>query len=155
MNGTTQQRPTALRDSSLVREDFPITEHAPGELPAYEDTLRVGAMRRVTHDRLRSRGLDCVADEATLVVSELVTNAILHSGGRHVRLTLDLKDGVLRIRVYDGVPGHRATVQHPTEEDEHGRGLALVQSIASKRLGAWGIDDDGATTWCNLRLEPS
>ncbi|OKK02891.1 ATP-binding protein [Streptomyces sp. CB03234] len=139
----------------MVREDFPITEHAPGEVPPREDELRVRAMRRVTRERLRSYGLDCVAEEATLVVSELVTNAILHSGGRRVRLTLDLEDDLLRIRVHDGVSGRRPTVQHPGDQDEHGRGLALVTAIAHSKRGAWGVDDDGATTWCDLSLAAS
>ncbi|UNM14997.1 ATP-binding protein [Streptomyces formicae] len=112
-------------------------------------------MRRVTRERLTSCGLNCVADDATLVVSELITNAILHSGGRQIRLTLDLHDGVLHIRVHDGVPGLRPSEQVPSDDDEHGRGLALVQAIAHSRQGTWGISDGGATTWCELALAAS
>lgn len=109
-------------------------------------------MRLVTRERLTSSGLTCVADDATLIVSELITNAIVHSGGRQIRLTLDVSDGVLSIRVHDGVPGPRPTAQLPEDDDEHGRGLVLVQEIARSRQGAWGVSDSGATTWCELSL---
>lgn len=146
------QRPTALRPGGLVEEHFSIAERPPGELPPPVDESRVRAMRHVTRERLTSRGLTCVAEDATLIVSELITNAILHSGGRQIRLTLDLRDGVLCIRVHDGVPGPRPTAQSPEDDDENGRGLILVQEIARSRRGAWGVSDDGATTWCELSL---
>ncbi|MFF4295024.1 ATP-binding protein [Streptomyces vinaceus] len=135
-----------------MKEKFPIAERSPGELPPPVDESRVRAMRHVTRERLTSRGLTCVADDATLIVSELITNAILHSGGRQIQLTLDLDDGVLCIRVHDGVTGPRPTAQTPGDDDEHGRGLILVQEIARNRQGAWGVSDNGATTWCELSL---
>ncbi|MFF1693549.1 ATP-binding protein [Streptomyces sp. NPDC058257] len=135
-----------------MEERFPITKHSPGESPPPLDESRVRAMRLVTRERLTSRGLTCVADDATLVVSELITNAIVHSGGRQIRLTLDVCDGVLCIRVHDGMPGPRPTAQCPGNDDEHGRGLVLVQEIARNRQGGWGVSDDGATTWCELSL---
>ncbi|MET9149241.1 ATP-binding protein [Streptomyces sp. NPDC004042] len=151
MSGPAPQRLTAARVGPLVEEDFPIKRRLPGELPPPADELRVSSIRRVTRERLTSCGLACVADDATLVVSELITNAILHSGGRHVRLTLDLHDDVLNIRVHDGVRGPGPIAQCPEYDDERGRGLALVQEIASSRRGAWGVCDNGATTWCELR----
>lgn len=152
MNGPAPQRPTAPRPNGLVKENFPITKRSPGELPPPVDESRVRAMRHVTRERLTSRGLTCVADDATLIVSELITNAILHSGGMQIQLTLDLRDGVLCIRVHDGVTGPRPTAQTPEDDDEHGRGLVLVQEIARSRQGAWGVSDNGATTWCELSL---
>ncbi|MFG3102939.1 ATP-binding protein [Streptomyces sp. NPDC048182] len=150
--GPFSQRPTSPRYGRLVREVFPIAKHDPGEPLPPEDGRRVRAMRQVTQDRLRSCGLHCVADEAILIVSELVTNAILHGGGQQVCLTLDLEGDLLRIRVHDGVASHRGTVRRPGDEEEHGRGLALIQELARQKRGAWGVDDDGATTWCDLRL---
>ncbi|MFF8732279.1 ATP-binding protein [Streptomyces sp. NPDC015171] len=112
------------------------------------------AMRRVTRDSLVARGLECVADDATLVVSELITNAIRHSGGEWISLTLELRSGVLRIRVHDGVATSRSiSLRKPTDDDETGRGLDLVRHIARNRRGAWGLSDGGATTWCELALE--
>ncbi|MEU3133179.1 ATP-binding protein [Streptomyces sp. NPDC006854] len=152
MIGPASQRPTATRAGGLVEEHFSITKRSPGERPPPVDESRVRAMRLVTRASLTSRGLTCVADDATLVVSELITNAIVHSGGRHIRLTLDVCNGVLRIRVHDGVAGPRPTAQCPKDDDEHGRGLMLVREIARSRQGSWGVSDNGATTWCELSL---
>lgn len=152
MNGPAPQRLTASRSGGLVEEKFTITDRSPGELPPPVDQSRVRAMRHVTRERLTSRGLTCVADDATLIVSELITNAILHSGGRQIQLTLDLRDGVLSIRVHDGVAGPRPMARTPAYDDEHGRGLSLVREIARKRHGTWGVSDNGATTWCELSL---
>ncbi|MCZ0973713.1 ATP-binding protein [Streptomyces albulus] len=151
MIGSAPRRPTAARTGGLVEERFSITKRSPGERPPPEDESRVSAMRLVTRERLTSRGLTCVVDDATLVVSELITNAIVHSGGRQIRLTLDVCDDVLCIRVHDGVPGPRLSAQCPGD-DEHGRGLLLVQEIARNRQGAWGVSDNGASTWCELSL---
>ncbi|MBQ0825473.1 ATP-binding protein [Streptomyces sp. RG38] len=108
-------------------------------------------MRKLTRVHLLERGLACLVDDAVLVVSELVTNAVQHSHGREVTLTLSLRGSCLRIDVHDGVPGHRPTPRNPSAEDEHGRGLMLVQAIAVARQGSWGVGDDGASTWRELR----
>ncbi|MFF7803090.1 ATP-binding protein [Streptomyces olivaceus] len=152
MNGPAPQRLTAIRPGGLAEEKFPIAERSPGERPPAVDESRVRAMRHLTRERLTSRGLTCVADDAALIVSELITNAILHSGGRQVQLNLDLHDDVLCIRVHDGVAGPRRTAATPEDDDEHGRGLVLVQEIARSRQGAWGVSDNGTTTWCELSL---
>ncbi|MER5439138.1 ATP-binding protein [Streptomyces sp. NPDC002790] len=153
MNAPAPQRLTAVGDGGLVEEQFPITRRRPGELLSRIDGLRVAAMRRLTRHRLVSCGLACVADDATLVVSELITNAINHSGGQRVSLTLGVRDGVLRIRVHDGVADSwLTTMRNPIDDDENGRGLAVVRGIARSREGTWGVSDGGATTWCELNL---
>ncbi|MFJ2906224.1 ATP-binding protein [Streptomyces sp. NPDC087212] len=112
-------------------------------------------MRQVTRNCLLARGLFCIADDAALVVSELVTNAIVHSGGQRVTVALSLRDGFLRIDVHDGVPNSHALPRAPCDADEHGRGLVLVKAIAEEQRGTWGIEDGGATTWCELSLTAS
>ncbi|CAM5378116.1 ATP-binding protein [Streptomyces hirsutus] len=119
------------------------------------DMLRVAEMRRLTRNLLIKEGLSRFADDAVLVVSELVTNAVQHSHGREVTLALSLYNGYLRINVHDGVCGHRPTPGRACDEDEHGRGLLLVQAIASARRGSWGVSDDGTSTWCELALAMS
>ncbi|MFI8306993.1 ATP-binding protein [Streptomyces sp. NPDC085927] len=117
--------------------------------------MQVAEMRRLTRTHLVEEGLSCYADDAVLVVSELVTNAVQHSHGREVTLTLTLHNGYLRINVHDGVPSRWPTPENPCDEDEHGRGLLLVQTVADDRRGAWGISNDGASTWCELALAVS
>ncbi|MEU6403160.1 ATP-binding protein [Streptomyces sp. NPDC046985] len=127
-----------------------IAKRPPGEPPPSEDGEQVIVMRRRTRERLNSCGLANIADEAVLIVSELVTNAIVHSGGQRITVTLSRREEFLRIDVRDGVPSDHALTQSPSDFDEHGRGLVLVKLIAEEQRGAWGVEDGGATTWCEL-----
>lgn len=154
---TTAARPRRVfhRDGDLMSSTFEIKQRLPGEIPPGEDGKQVGVMRRRTQERLSARGLAHLADEAGLVVSELVTNAIVHSGGREITVTLSLRGGFLRIDVRDGVPSSRILPQAPSDTTEQGRGLVLVKSIVEDQGGTWGVADGGATTWCELRLAAS
>jgi anti-sigma regulatory factor (Ser/Thr protein kinase) len=81
--------------------------------------------------------------DAQLIVSELVTNAMLTSrrhGRPFIRLILTHDQRELAILVRDYCPG----IPHagnPAEEDESGRGLFLVQSMSSR--SGWYPPDDG------------
>jgi CheY-like chemotaxis protein len=102
------------------------------------DPRSVARSRRFVDLWCRAWGVDDVLESVTLVVSELVTNAIAHGGGIR-ELRLGLLDGVVRVEVADrgmGVP------QIPPSSilDDGGRGLRIV----SKSARAWGIDDTGA-----------
>jgi anti-sigma regulatory factor (Ser/Thr protein kinase) len=96
------------------------------------------------------------AEAAALCVSELVTNALLHSrsglpGGRvTVSMSLCRRQGGLRISVYDDGPRTvRPARSEPTTPGpaESGRGLAIVAAVAAD----WGISqpaDDQGIAWC-------
>lgn len=156
MTTTTERpRPGPNRDGDFMRSTFGIGQRPPGELPPPEDGEKVGVMRRRARQRLSARGLAYVADEAVLIVSELVTNAIVHSGGREVTVILSLRAGFLRIDVHDGVPSCHTRPKAPRDAEENGRGLVLVQSLAEEGRGTWGVEDAGATTWCELKLAAS
>ncbi|QKV95942.1 ATP-binding protein [Streptomyces sp. NA02950] len=111
-------------------------------------------MRSLTRTRLNQSGLSSLADDAALVVSELVTNAVQHSHGREITLTLSLRDGHLHIRVHDGMNSRLPIVSKPDAHAENGRGLWVVESIANQRHGSWGNSDNDAI-WCDLTLEVS
>ncbi|MEU0942297.1 ATP-binding protein [Streptomyces canus] len=111
----------------------------------------VGVLRRIAAARIRHHGLGALTDEVMLLVSELVTNAVLHSGTRKIGLEMAVKDGFLVIAVVDGMPGV-AMLKETDEDAESGRGLALVQMVVEERGGAWGTRDAGATTWCRLAV---
>ncbi|MFC9651860.1 MULTISPECIES: ATP-binding protein [unclassified Streptomyces] len=72
---------------------------------------------------------DEVADDVLLVMSELVTNAVLHARGP-IRAHLERRtDGSVRIAVDDGGP---ATSSRPHElAGEHGRGLDVIAALAA------------------------
>lgn len=88
-----------------------------------------------------------VVDDAVLLVSELVTNSVLH-GGPPVVVAVDCDDDSLQVRVRDGSP----TMPSPRDaarDAESGRGLELVQTISD----AWGVDPapDGKNVWFVIR----
>lgn len=133
----------------MLETTFRVPQRSESGQPSQEAAVQVGIMRRLALVLLIKCGLDHLADDVALVVSELTTNAIVHSGGSEITLLLDIHDGVLRIAVRDGTPG-RPTIRTPDHDEESGRGLQLVRWIAGERDGAWGTSDGGTTTWCDL-----
>lgn len=137
---------------SLMSSTFQLETRSPaGESSPPEDARRLGDMRRQVRKHLDAHGLSHIADDAVLVVSELAANAIVHSGGGEVTITLTRRNSALRIAVGDNAPSHHRMPQvAPGHDDEHGRGLFVVASIAADRRGRCGVENDGATTWCEL-----
>ncbi|WP_121710051.1 ATP-binding protein [Streptomyces sp. E5N91] len=107
--------------------------------------------RRLTRARLSGWAVcEDTCDTAALVVSELVTNAIVHTASRHIVCELHDADDLVRIAVRDEgcAPGqpHPSADQQP--EDEHGRGLILVDALCE----AWGAHEHGPglLVWAEL-----
>jgi anti-anti-sigma factor len=71
-----------------------------------------------------------VIDDAVVIASELVTNAIQAECG-HGTLSWQLRPGALALPVADDAPGW-PTLQHPGPSDVHGRGLHIVRSLAAE-----------------------
>ncbi|XVV33003.1 ATP-binding protein [Streptomyces sp. CA-100214] len=134
-----------------MSERFEITEPRSGLPAPCEDAVRVGTMRRIAAARLRYCGLGAMTDDVMLIVSELLTNALQHSGTTEIRLIITVADSSLRVRVRDGMPS-TATPRRPGPAAESGRGLLLVDAVAKENGGAWGTSDAGAETWCCLPL---
>jgi anti-sigma regulatory factor (Ser/Thr protein kinase) len=109
-------------------------------------------MRRIAAARLRYHGLEAMTGDVMLIVSELLTNAVLHSGATRIGLNLTVSDGFLRITVTDGMPGS-AKLTQVASDAESGRGLALVAALAKESGGAWGTNEAGAETWCSLPVQ--
>ncbi len=90
-------------------------------------------------------------DDARLLVSELVTNAIRHAGlgpGDVIEVSAAVIDDVLHVAVRDGGVGFRATPRPAESRDVGGWGLYLVSEIADR----WGTTEDGHTeVWFELR----
>ncbi|MEV7289289.1 SpoIIE family protein phosphatase [Streptomyces sp. NPDC093252] len=106
--------------------------------------------RRFTRRTLRAWGVTDPCDSALLVVSELVTNALVHTDGQ-VRLDLTLVGGRLRVAVADSSP--RSPVK-PTRigwEATGGRGLLLVEALS----GTWGTVpvSGGKQVWSELPVD--
>ncbi|MBC9724830.1 SpoIIE family protein phosphatase [Streptomyces sp. TRM68367] len=109
----------------------------------------VGHARRFTRRTLRSWGVTGNLDAVLLVVSELVTNALVHTDGR-VRMDLTLVNGRLRVAVADASP---RTPVKPTSigwEATGGRGILLVESMSA----TWGTVpvSGGKQVWAEVPL---
>ncbi|MFF4752922.1 ATP-binding protein [Streptomyces sp. NPDC002514] len=106
--------------------------------------------RRLTRDRLSGWSVCAdTCDTAVLVISELVTNAIVHTASGRVVCELHDHDDVLRIAVRD--EGCAPGTPHPSSqrsEEEHGRGLLLVGAMCR----AWGAQEHGPglLVWAEL-----
>lgn len=88
-----------------------------------------------------------ISDDAVLVASELVANAVVHTTC-DPRLRLELRRGVFSVAVYDDVPGDVA-VREPGPGLARLHGLLLVAQIAA----AWGCSptpDGGKVVWATL-----
>ncbi|MER8014517.1 ATP-binding protein [Streptomyces griseoluteus] len=98
-------------------------------------------------------GADDLVDDLVLIVSELVTNAVLHGKtppGRQVEVTLDHSAGRVRVEVRDtgeGVPRRRPSVPLVVA----GRGLGIVNALSGK----WGVTEQvvGKTVWAELAVD--
>jgi anti-sigma regulatory factor (Ser/Thr protein kinase) len=110
----------------------------------------VGHARRFTRRTLRSWNVPGDAQDAILlIVSELVTNALVHTDGR-VRLDLTLVNHRLRVAVADASP---RTPVKPTSigwEATGGRGILLVEAMSA----AWGSlpVSGGKQVWSEVTL---
>lgn len=106
------------------------------------------AARRFVREVCTNWGCEHTLDEALVVVSELVTNAVVHAQSS-CDLRISRRDGAVRIDVRDegaGSPDPHVAA----EEDEHGRGLFLISAMSR----AWGVEpaDDGVgkSIWAEL-----
>ncbi|MEU3279613.1 SpoIIE family protein phosphatase [Streptomyces antibioticus] len=100
----------------------------------------VATARAFVRDTLQGWGFADIVDDAVVLTSELVTNAVVHAGTHADVLCLRSEDGV-RIEVGDRYPereiplqGSPATMVSPDREG--GRGLQLCAAIATR----WGVE---------------
>jgi serine/threonine-protein kinase RsbW len=92
-----------------------------------------------------------VVDTVALLVTELVTNAVLHAR-TELHLIIETEPGIVKLRVEDRSPG-TPVLRHYNTDDVTGRGLALVELLATR----WGIDPrpDGKSVWCEIAFPRS
>ncbi|MFI5755027.1 SpoIIE family protein phosphatase [Streptomyces sp. NPDC051569] len=118
------------------------------EFPLALHPREVARARRVVRGKLLDWGLAEAVETAELMVSELVTNALRHARTRHVVLRLVRTDALL-CEVLDDEPAPAALL-NAGREDEYGRGLRVVSSLARE----WGSSSSaqGKTVWFEQSL---
>ncbi|MFF4037807.1 SpoIIE family protein phosphatase [Streptomyces sp. NPDC001816] len=107
--------------------------------------------RRFTRRTLRTWGVPSdTMDTALLVVSELVTNALVHTDGQ-VRLDLSLVNHRLRLAVADTSPRSPVKNTNVGWEATGGRGILLVEAVSE----AWGTVpvSGGKQVWADIAPE--
>ncbi|HWH32161.1 MAG TPA: SpoIIE family protein phosphatase [Egibacteraceae bacterium] len=135
------------------------TEVLPADAPAGRavgrtlppDASSVGKARAFLHETLAAWDVPVDIDDAKLLVSELVTNALVHAG-TVVHLHVEAREDALRVAVGDEGPPDREVPTGGELPDLRmavgGRGLAIVSVLAHR----WGVDPlpDGKRVWFEL-----
>ena len=130
----TSDLPAATGDEAVVTRSFA------------DRTTSVAEARHFVAATLGRWGCERLIDDAQLVVSELVTNAVIHAH-TPAHLVVTLRVGRLRIEVTDG--GHGSLRPQPWDGRRlGGRGLLIVDRLAER----WGVahDTDGKSVWVEL-----
>ncbi|GAC1599152.1 MAG: hypothetical protein NVS3B21_25450 [Acidimicrobiales bacterium] len=93
-------------------------------------------------------GRDQLEDAVKLLVSELVGNAVRHADS-DIEVVIRLLDTAVRVEVRDDVSSMPRLVD-AADDDESGRGLAIVDALASR----WGVDvrGQGKSVWFELNF---
>lgn len=110
------------------------------------DAAAPAEARELVNGALAGRDADTV-DTVSLLVSELVSNAVLHGSheGDSVGIELSVEPGHIRIEVVDLGDGFDPS--HPVTDTAGGYGLHIVQSLSRE----WGVDRGPPhKVWCEL-----
>jgi anti-sigma regulatory factor (Ser/Thr protein kinase) len=112
-------------------------------LPA--DPSAVPAARRFASQALvHQGGHGPMLDKMQLLVTELTTNAVIHAHSP-IRLSVMPAADHVRVEVRDDDPTPLGTPTRPSPDAERGRGLWLVDALAT----CWGVNNNerGKTVW--------
>ncbi|MFD8523356.1 ATP-binding protein [Streptomyces capillispiralis] len=150
-------RATASRWSPTVEDEHGLKalelygNPADAEVPLPSRPESAATARRLVQVViLRHWGLTAgTTEDAVLLVSELVGNAVRHTGARVFGLRMRQRRGWIRVEVRD--PSRGLPCLMPVQEmDVSGRGLFLVDELADR----WGVDllPRGKTTWFEMRV---
>jgi anti-sigma regulatory factor (Ser/Thr protein kinase) len=110
------------------------------------DAVSARKARQFVVSTLLGWDVEHLIDIGSLLTSELVTNAVLHTHSE-IELRLAKEADLIRFEVEDHGPG-RPVARHPAPEETSGRGLALVDTLSD----AWGVSpiESGKAVWFEL-----
>ncbi|MCX4403921.1 SpoIIE family protein phosphatase [Streptomyces sp. NBC_01764] len=117
------------------------------------DIRSVRSARKFVRNYLLSRELEALIDDAEIMISEIVTNALIHADSDVEVMLREYPDRIyFEVRDTDARPPVPTSVIHSDEENavaEHGRGLDIVEDLSA----AWGTSPHGRgkSVWLDLR----
>ncbi|MGD0554698.1 MAG: ATP-binding protein [Streptosporangiaceae bacterium] len=109
------------------------TELQRRRIPLPAGPAAAGEARRRVTAAVRAWKVPVDLDSAVLLTSELVTNALRHSGDGTVSIDISCSFGRLRVDVHDK-SGSVPIQADPADDEETGRGLMLVETLSAE----WG-----------------
>lgn len=148
---TTARWSPAVEDEQALKVLDLFGNPADAEVPLPSRPESAATARRLAQVVvLRQWGLTPkLTEDAVLLVSELVGNAVRHTGARVFGLRMRRRRGWMRVEVRD--PSRGLPCLMPVQEmDISGRGLFLVDRLSDR----WGVDllPRGKTTWFEMRV---
>ena len=117
-----------------IERQFALTPAAP---KAARDSLSI--LKREVPSR--------TVEDLRLMVSELVTNAVMHGVGA-ISLRIDVEADAVRVEVAD--EGNVALAPSPEPGAHGGWGLRIVEQLADD----WGVLEGSTKVWFRLRVAP-
>ncbi|MDV9190886.1 ATP-binding protein [Streptomyces sp. SR27] len=120
------------------------------QLEVGPDPAEVSRARRWARSRLAGSGIgedESLADTLVLLISELVTNAVVHTGCPAVLRMLFGAEGGVRVEVADA-SDRPPKPRHAEGDDTNGRGLELVDGLADR--WGWQPEGVGKSIWCEV-----
>ncbi|MER5889994.1 ATP-binding protein [Streptomyces sp. NPDC001941] len=124
------------------------------QLEVGADPAEVGRARRWARSRLAGSGIgddEPLAETLVLLISELVTNAVVHTGCPAVLRMLfgcgAAEAGTVRVEVADA-SDRPPLPRHAQGDDTNGRGLELVTGLADR--WGWQAEGAGKRIWCEV-----
>ncbi|MGP3948004.1 ATP-binding protein [Streptomyces sp. 7N604] len=135
-----------------------MADHHEASVTLPSDPASVTAARRYVTDVLAEWGLPEsaeAADTVRLIVSELATNAVLHTLGQSPTFTVDVhldRDEQLRIGVTDSHPRLPKRLPAAVQQD-NGRGMVIIRWLTAESGGKLSVTptaEGGKTVWIAL-----
>ncbi|MBT2387187.1 ATP-binding protein [Streptomyces sp. ISL-11] len=121
------------------------------------DPAEVGRARKWARSRLAGSGIgvdEPLAETLILLISELVTNAVVHTGCPAVLRMLfpdagpaEARSGTVRVEVAD-ISSRPPRRRRAEGDDTGGRGLELVDGLADR--WGWQAEGNGKRIWCEV-----
>jgi anti-sigma regulatory factor (Ser/Thr protein kinase) len=124
------------------------TEQPSSQIVLVADEYAPGTARHKVRALMAGFDPEC-KETAELLVTEAVTNAVLHAGALAIDISFWIRDKILNVLVIDGGKGFVAEPPGDGPKDRGGRGLPLIDTLAM----SWGSSPDSpGAVWFQIPL---